>query len=49
MENRKILTIDETVAIAEALQAAEQIAIRAEKDILQAESDILTMVNEGLL
>lgn len=49
MENRKILTIDETAVIKEAQQAAEQIAIRAEKDILQAESDILTMVNEGLL
>lgn len=49
MENRKILTIDETVAINEAQQAAEQIAVRAEMDILHAESDILNMVNEGLL
>ncbi|WP_083390456.1 amidohydrolase [Cytobacillus pseudoceanisediminis] len=49
MENREILTIDETTAISEAQKAADQIAIRAEKDILKAESDILTMVNEELL
>lgn len=49
MENREILTIDETIAISEAQKAADQIAIRAEKDILKAESDILTMVNEELL
>ncbi|MGD6855763.1 amidohydrolase family protein [Bacillus infantis] len=49
MENRKLLTIDETAAITEAQRAAENISSRAEKDILSAESDILDMVKEGLL
>jgi 5-methylthioadenosine/S-adenosylhomocysteine deaminase len=49
MENRVILTINEQEAIAEAQKAAENIAIRAEADILSADSDILTMVREGLL
>ncbi|MFT4413766.1 amidohydrolase family protein [Fredinandcohnia humi] len=49
MENRKLLTIDEEVSLYEAQLAANQIAERAEKDILNADSDILTMVREGLL
>lgn len=49
MENRNILTIDELSEIKKAQKAAEQIAIRSENDILQADSDILKMMSEGLL
>ncbi|MRX72824.1 amidohydrolase family protein [Bacillus lacus] len=49
MENRNIQTIDEAAALAEAQKAAESIAMRSEQDILNAESDILNMVREGLL
>lgn len=49
MENREILTLDEREEITKAQRAAEQIAARAEADILKADSDILTMVREGLL
>lgn len=49
MENRNILTIDELAAIETAQKVAEEIAIRSEKDILEAKSDILDMVTEGLL
>jgi 5-methylthioadenosine/S-adenosylhomocysteine deaminase len=49
MENRTILTIDELSAIETAQKVAEEIAVRSEKDILEAKSDILDMVTEGLL
>jgi 5-methylthioadenosine/S-adenosylhomocysteine deaminase len=49
MENRVIVTINERDAILKAQKAAEDIAVRAELDILSAKSDILTMVHEGLL
>lgn len=49
MENRTLLTINEKETIMKAQKVAEDIAKRAESDILNAESDILTMVNEGLL
>lgn len=49
MEDRKIQTINEKEVIEEAQQVAENIAVRAEDDILNTESDILTMVREGLL
>lgn len=49
MENRVILTINERQAIQEAQRAAQSIATRAEADILNANSDILTMVRDGLL
>lgn len=49
MENRNILTIDESSTIETAQKVAEEIAVRSEKDILEAKSDILDMVTEGLL
>ncbi|WP_313802825.1 amidohydrolase [Cytobacillus sp.] len=49
MENRNILTIDEISTIENAQKVAEEIAVRSEKDILEAKSDILDMVTEGLL
>lgn len=49
MENREIKTINEKEVIQKAQKVAEDIVTRAEKDILNAESDILTMVREGLL
>lgn len=49
MENKNILTIDEKVEIAKAQKSAENIALRAEKDILSSESDILKMVRDDLL
>lgn len=49
MENRKILTIDEKEEITKGQKIAEEIAKKAEKDILQADSDILQMVHSGLL
>ena len=49
MEDKKILTIDEQEKISEAQIAAEDIAARAEPDILKADSDILKMVREDLL
>ena len=49
MENKQILTIHEKEEISKAQQTAENIASRAEEDILKADSDILQMVRDGLL
>ncbi|ADU29011.1 amidohydrolase family protein [Evansella cellulosilytica] len=49
MENRKILTINHKKAVQDAQEAANGIAERAREDILEAESDILTMMREGML
>ncbi|WP_339180902.1 amidohydrolase [Oceanobacillus sp. FSL W7-1293] len=49
MENKQILTINEKEEISKAQQTAENIASRAEEDILKADSDILQMVRDGLL
>ncbi|MCD8508455.1 MAG: amidohydrolase family protein [Bacillus sp. (in: Bacteria)] len=49
MEDRKIVTIDQKAAVKEAQEAANGIAERAKDDILQADSDILTMMREGML
>ena len=49
MKNRQILTVNEKIEIQKAQQAAEQIAERAQMDIKHADSDILTMVRNGML
>jgi 5-methylthioadenosine/S-adenosylhomocysteine deaminase len=49
MENRKITTIDTRTAILDAQQAAKEVSERAKGDILNADSDMLRMMKEGLL
>ncbi|GIO22169.1 amidohydrolase family protein [Oceanobacillus sp. J11TS1] len=49
VENKQIVTINEKEEIAKAQRVAENIARRAEEDILKADSDILNMVRDGLL
>ncbi|MDG5786002.1 amidohydrolase [Evansella sp. AB-P1] len=49
MKDRKITTIDEQMAIKEAQQAANNMEKRAYEDILAADSDILKMMEDGLL
>ncbi|MFZ7944215.1 amidohydrolase family protein, partial [Neobacillus sp. 19] len=49
MENRQITTIDTRSAILDAQQAAKEVSLRAKKDILQADSEMLRMMEEGLL
>ncbi|GHH98982.1 amidohydrolase family protein [Neobacillus kokaensis] len=49
MENRQITTINTRNVILEAQQAAKEVSIRAKKDILHAKSEMLQMMEEGLL
>jgi 5-methylthioadenosine/S-adenosylhomocysteine deaminase len=49
MENRQITTIDTRAVIKEAQQAAKEVSVRAKEDILSAASDMLRMMDEGLL
>jgi 5-methylthioadenosine/S-adenosylhomocysteine deaminase len=49
MENRKITTIDTRAAILDAQQAAKEVSERAKEDILNTDSDMLRMMEEGLL
>ncbi|WP_342431638.1 amidohydrolase [Neobacillus sp. FSL H8-0543] len=49
MENRVITTIDTRAAILEAQQAGKEVSKRAKEDILNGESDMLRMMEEGLL
>jgi 5-methylthioadenosine/S-adenosylhomocysteine deaminase len=49
MENRQITTIDTRAVIKEAQQAAKEVSVRAKEDILSTASDMLRMMDEGLL
>jgi 5-methylthioadenosine/S-adenosylhomocysteine deaminase len=49
MENREILTMDETKVIAEAQKAAEEVCDAATEDYMKADSHLARMVKRGLL
>jgi 5-methylthioadenosine/S-adenosylhomocysteine deaminase len=49
MENREILTMDETKVIEEAQKAAEEVCDAATEDYMKADSQLVRMARRGLL
>jgi 5-methylthioadenosine/S-adenosylhomocysteine deaminase len=49
MDNRKILTVDEEKVVKQAQEAANTLAKRATEDVINSQSDIYKMMQEGYL
>jgi 5-methylthioadenosine/S-adenosylhomocysteine deaminase len=47
MEDRKLMTLDEEKILQDAQKAAEELTTKAESDYLEADSQLVKMMNEG--